>query len=97
MMKSCGCPYGCCSCGEDDDNKTDVFYIPEKNELFFLVQAASSTGPVGWEAFDGYIYVGQLGDNYLEHVGRMAIHAEELAEFEERNADYLSRHRRRFK
>jgi len=91
MTKGCGCPYGCCGCGEVDDNKTDVFYIPEKNEMFFLVQGASSTGAVGWEAFDGYIYLGRLGDNYLESVGRTTIHDKELAEFEERNADNLSR------
>lgn len=75
MNKYCGCPYGCCSCGDVDDNKTDVFYDSLNNTFFFLEDGASAMGPRGWEIHNPNLtYLGKLGDNYLEYVGRMALH-----------------------
>ena len=75
MNKSCGCPYGCCSCGAVDDNKTDVFYDCSLDQFFFLEDGASASSPLGWEISNpNLIYLGKLGDNYLEYIGRMTLH-----------------------
>jgi hypothetical protein len=83
MIKSCGCPYGCCSCGPYNDNLTDVYYNPKDNEFFLLTEGASAMSPVGWCGWDksGMIYLGKLGDNYYEFVGRTTEHENELKEF----------------
>ena len=85
MIKNCGCPYGCCSCHPVNDDKTDVFYNPTADDFLFLVEGASSMSPVGWEVFDKLIYLGKLGDSYLEHVGRSLLHSEEVLEFKRKN------------
>ena len=80
MNKSCGCPYGCCSCGSSDDAKADLYFDYERFEFFEVGDGASSYGPVGWVIQStSLIYLGKLGDNYYEFLGRTIEHKEELA------------------
>jgi hypothetical protein len=83
VNKSCGCPYGCCSCGPCNDNLADLYFDYVRNEFFEVSDGASSYSPVGWVIRGegaSLIYLGKLGDNYYEFLGRITEHNEELAE-----------------